>query len=86
MGPEGRSLNSFGKRKRRSVDFKEDINLREMFRVYETRSDIPMEEQEGNYRKTNLYALYPFSDRPQNRVVCHYFVPQSDFYHKKRLL
>ena len=43
-GPEGRALTSFG-RKRRSTDLgqKEDINLREMFRVYETRDDIPEE-------------------------------------------
>ena len=46
QGPEGRSLNSFGRRRRRDTfrqgrDLNDDINLREMFRVYETREEIP---------------------------------------------
>ena len=48
QGPEGRSLNSFGRRRRRrretfrqGRELNEDISLREMFRVYETREEIP---------------------------------------------
>ena len=46
QGPEGRSLNSFGRRRRRETfrqgrELNEDISLREMFRVYETREEIP---------------------------------------------
>ena len=44
-GPEGRSLSSFGRKKRNAEDndFPDDINVREMFRVYETRDEIPEE-------------------------------------------
>ena len=51
QGPEGRSLNSFGRRRRRDTfrkgrDLTDDINLREMFRVYETREEIPNVSQQ----------------------------------------
>ena len=40
-GPEGRSLSSFGRKKRNAEDndFPDDINVREMFRVY---SGVPI--------------------------------------------
>ena len=59
QGPEGRSLNSFGRR-RRDTSFRlgrelnEDISLREMFRVYETREEIPRMMEGGKKKSPTL--------------------------------
>ena len=61
-------MSSFGRKKRNAEDndFPDDINVREMFRVYETRDEIPEEGETFLIVKSTKGSFFNYRRRAIN--------------------